>query len=431
MHIYNATPSVHPLPECSLFSFVFPTPDRHHKQSPLFIDAESGYVLKRKDGRDRALALAAGILKTARLGPERRPLHQNDTVLIISPNCLAYVVTFLGLQAAGIRTSLANALYTPRELAHQLRDSGACVAFVHPALVPVAKEAWELLGVAPAGRIVVLDWDPTHPDATLAVGSWTGLTELMTTGTLDQEVHFDGSASHNTAFICYSSGTTGLPKGVETTHYNVISTVSNMLELSACSFSSNEILLSVIPLAHIMGVAALVYTVAYGLPCVFASRFDPDVYCSWIARYKVTTAYAVPPVLAAMLYHPAPTKHNVTSLRNFSSGGAPLRLEITNAVIKRFESLGCKNFFISNGYGLTEMSPSVLYLPDHLAKSKAGTAGLLVPGLQVRLVDDSEQDVPEGQPGELWVRGPGVMKVCVMVFAIDNRTDNGSLCRAT
>ena len=137
------------------------------------------------------------------------------------------------------------------------------------------------------------------------------------------------------------------------------------------------------------------------------------MFCATIAKYRVTTAFVVPPILLAMAKHAAPTKHVVSSLRNLTSGAAPLSASLVTTVFTRFTNLGCKNLVINQGYGLTETSPTVFYLPGQDAARKVGTCGVLLPNLEVRLIADEQgvKDVKEGEPGEVWVRGPNVMKV--------------------
>ncbi|KAH7103965.1 AMP binding protein [Auriculariales sp. MPI-PUGE-AT-0066] len=434
MTIYTSLSENVVLPHCSIFSLVFGAPDRHAEDQSIFIDAPSGYTIRRGQFRGLALSLAHGITNFPSPEPPRAgllssilpaakqrglPLSQGQVALIFSPNSTAYPLVFFALQAAGVIATLANASYTPRELAHQLRDSNAEIAFVYPALLPVLEQAWKDLGVdtdSARRRTVVIDWAPWSPAQTAtepAPTEFVSLAKLLTLGRLEREVSFDGDrASSSTALMCYSSGTTGLAKGVETTHHNVTSVVTMIRSL--LPWKKEEVSLSVLPLFHIFGVVLnMCYWPTFGVPVVVqAGQFTPDMFCSNIAKYRVTTSFVVPPILLAMAKHPAPTKHDITSLRNLTSGAAPLSDSLVNAVVTRLEGLGCKNFVITQGYGLTETTLGVFYLPESHAHRKVGSTGMLLPNLEVKLIEDGpgDKEVQEGEPGELWIRGPTIQK---------------------
>jgi len=271
------------LPQCSIFSLVFSMPDRHGPEKLMFIDAASGESLTRGAFHHLALSLAKGA--TSYHPPEARtflgrdppkrglPLSQGQVALIFAPNAVSYAIAFYGLQAAGIVTTLANSAYTSGELRHQLHDSNAEVAFVHPTLLPVLQEAWKLLGVDAAEqsrRTVVIDWVAGSTSATTdpALSNFTSFTRLLNLGKLEREVAIDGwHARNTTALMCYSSGTTGLAKGVESTHYNATSMV--VMTSPVSPWFDNDVALSVLPMFHIFGaVLNTLYWPTFGVPVV-------------------------------------------------------------------------------------------------------------------------------------------------------------------
>ncbi|KZV84251.1 acetyl-CoA synthetase-like protein [Exidia glandulosa HHB12029] len=426
MKLYQSTYPAVELPRCSIFSLVFPRLDRHREDSPLYIDAPSGYVVRRGDFRRLALSFAYGVTHfdppaTASHGllgsltAKKRglPLRQGQVAMLFMPNSIAYPLVFYGLQAAGIRTTLANASYTPRELAHQLKDSAAEVVFVHPTMLPSLEQAWVQLGVDPdqaRRRTVLVSWEPWNA-ASAPLSTWTTISTLLSLGSLQQEVTFEGNKVHETAMLCYSSGTTGLAKGVETSHFNVTSLVA--IQKPMVTWDSSEVVLGVLPFYHIFAAVQLtIFYAVFNIPVVIQPVFTPDLFCANIARYRVTTSLVVPPILLALAKHPAPEAHDMTSFHRAICGAAPLSESLMTAVITRLESLGCKDVVISQGYGLTETSPTVFLVPDHLSRTIVGSCGLLAPNCQVRVVLDGpgEKDAPDGEPGELWIRGPNVMK---------------------
>jgi acyl-CoA synthetase (AMP-forming)/AMP-acid ligase II len=213
MKIYPSNiPSV-PIYECSLYNYVFPENDPYPPSTAAFIDADTGRKVTRQELRTLTLELAYGLRNV--LGPKGgQKLTRGDTVMIFSPNSIAYPLMLYGIVAAGVRATLANSAYTAPEIAHQYSDSCAKVVLVHPALLPTVVEMFKLLKVDPRDaqkRIIVASWGLENvkiPSGFLELG------QLLGKGSMEPE-RFDGPSSNETALLCYSSGTTGKPKGVE------------------------------------------------------------------------------------------------------------------------------------------------------------------------------------------------------------------------
>jgi 4-coumarate--CoA ligase len=196
------------LPRLSVWTFCFDA--RGHDPSlSAYIDAPTGRTLSRAQARSLTLELAYGLRN---LMPAGQRVKRGDTVLIFSPNSLAWVLAAYGVIANGARLTPANGGYTARELLHQYVDSGARVAFVHPTLVGTTLDMFGLAGVPEKEarkRIIVMEPDFGSLDGLI------GMQDLMGKGSLPHEERFDGEQSNETFLICYSSGTTGNPKGVE------------------------------------------------------------------------------------------------------------------------------------------------------------------------------------------------------------------------
>ncbi|KZV74018.1 AMP binding protein [Peniophora sp. CONT] len=401
MTIYTSPlPDVH-VPSQSLYTCMFSR--SYDPASPAFTDALSGRTLTRAELRAMTLQAGHGLRTQCQV-------KRGDTVLIFSPNSLAWPVALLGIIAAGARATLANSAYTPQELAHQYTDSRARVAFVHPDLVPTALQMFKNIGISldeARRRIVVMELGRSSRDGVR------GLQDLLGSGALEKEEAFDGELANETVLLCYSSGTTGKPKGVETTHRN-LTAMLNMLDATKIASAENDIIIATLPYYHIYGVVQLLlWEVFLGISTIILPKFSPEDFCAAIERYKVTTAFVVPPIVLALVHHPAVAKYNMKSLVYISSGAAPLSGDLVAAARKR---LG--NIAVGQGYGLTETSPVTHVMPRHVAATtdKIGSVGPLIPNLEARLVTaegpdgEATEDAKLGQPGEVWVRGPSIMK---------------------
>lgn len=202
--------------EESVFTNLFVTRFNQYPPSHrAFIDAATGFTITRGELKKLALSTAWGFRhEFERIGG--LPISRGDTVMIFSPNSIAWPIMLHGIFAAGLRATPANIAYTPREVEHQWLDSGAKIALVEPSLIPVVLETFKSLGFTPAEarqRIIAIDWHVPHDKK--AVAGFIKLTDLVGKGSLKEEEKFTGKQVDETLLLCYSSGTTGKPKGVE------------------------------------------------------------------------------------------------------------------------------------------------------------------------------------------------------------------------
>jgi acyl-CoA synthetase (AMP-forming)/AMP-acid ligase II len=344
---------------------------------PALIDGVSGAVTTR-GALIEGMRRFAGGLAARGIGPGR-------VVALMAPNCPEFALVFYGTGWAGATLTTANPGYTAPELRHQLNDSGAVLLVVPSALLPVAQEAVTGTGVT---EIVLLDE---------GAGA-TGWADFLG-APLAAQVPLDPA----TAIVAlpYSSGTTGLPKGVMLTHRNL---VANAVQIDACAqVRQGEVTLAVLPFFHIYGMEVLLNLhLGRGAALVTLPRFDLAAALRLVATHRMERLYLVPPVVLALAKHPLVDEHDLSSLRSIVSGAAPLGAELTGACEAR---LGCT---VMQGYGMTEASPVTHFSKPDAAR--AGSGGRLVPNTEARIVDpETGLDVPPGETGELLVRGPQVM----------------------
>lgn len=203
------------------------------------------------------------------------------------------------------------------------------------------------------------------------------------------------------AAILYTSGTTGRPKGVILTHGNLGSNVRSIVTTNR--ITRDEVALSALPLSHSYGLTVSMIPGLVGLSSVLMRWFDPELALEYTERYHVRSMTGVPAMYIQMLNHPRAPHFNVRSWKRLQSGAAPLPEDVLFAFQEKFGA------YIYEGYGLTEASPVVTCQRPHLPL-KPGSVGPPIDGVEVRIHDDFDRELPPGSPGEIVVRGPNVMK---------------------
>jgi acyl-CoA synthetase (AMP-forming)/AMP-acid ligase II len=365
------------VPDTDITSFVL-ADAAARGDKPALIDGPTGRTLTYAELDRGVRALAAGLAS--------RGFGKGDVLAVHMPNLPEYAIVFHGVASAGGRCTTVNPLYTASELTHQLKDSGARMLVTVGPFLDVAKEAAENADVEDV--FVVGEAEGATP-----------FTELLGDPADAPEVEID--PANDLAVLPYSSGTTGLPKGVMLTHRNL---VANLLQVQeAFPIADDDTLVGVLPFFHIYGMTVIMNQgLLAGATIVTMPRFDLDQFLGLIAEHGVTRAYVVPPIALALAKHPAVDDSDLSSLRTIMSGAAPLGAELAEQVAERVDTT------VIQGYGLTETSPVThCNKPD---ENRPGTIGRALEDTECRIVDpESGEDVDEGERGELWIRGPQVM----------------------
>jgi acyl-CoA synthetase (AMP-forming)/AMP-acid ligase II len=325
--------------------------------------------------------LASDARKVARLLQDHG-IQKGDRVGIFSPNHIDYAAVFYGTLLTGATVTTLNPLYTAHEAAAQLADAGAVALFVFTPMRAAIDQAREDLPLL--REIFPIDDLP---------GVLEGVSEDYTPVAINPR--------EDVAALPYSSGTTGLPKGVMLTHYNIVANVNQGL---ATRFMAEDMVgLWTLPLFHIYGMTVLMSAgMARGATGVVMMRFDVEHMFELIQRDRVTDLYLAPPAILAMV-NARPERFDTSSLRVISSGAAPLPLEIGERAKKMFDCT------VSQGYGMTETSPTTNTNP--FQRIKLETVGPPLPDTIEKIVKiGTEEEVPAGEVGEVMVKGPQVMK---------------------
>ena len=328
--------------------------------------------------RERIARLAGG-LQAEGVGP-------GTVIALMAPNMPDYAVVFHAAALAGATVTTLNPTYTATEAAHQLKDSGATLMFTIPAFLPVATEAAQGSSVR---EILTLGPAEGHRQIDDLMGP-----PLAAQVPVDLEAHV--------LALPYSSGTTGLPKGVMLSHRNMVVNVDQALPL--LDVQPGETTVAFLPFFHIYGMNVLMNTfLARGAGLVTMPRFDLEAMLGHIQRHRVEKLYIAPPVAIALAKHPLVDQFDLSSLKVIMSAAAPLGAEVAEAVRNRLG--GCA---VIQGYGMTELSP-LTHVTPHRAP-RPGAVGVSAPNTVTRIVNpETLQDCPPGEEGEVWVRGPQVM----------------------
>ncbi len=374
-----------------------------------------------------AVQLAAGLRS---LGIEK-----GDRVIVMMLNCPEVIVAYQAIARAGAIIIPVMPLLKAPEVHYIAQNSAARAIITSPILLPLLRAA--LPGV-PSMRYVIATGDAVdqQDENTSEEGGReqkanegsgrdggtreeSGRDESRPYRTISyKSVVARGSANadnylgdlegvnltpDDTAVILYTSGTTGNPKGVELTHRNIISnTVAGRGENTEGE-EETRVQLAILPLAHAFGLTVSNVGYLSGTQFVMHPRFDTNAVLSAIERHRVNAFAGVPAMFVALLYTPDAEKFDTSSLRYCVSGSAPLPLAVLEGFEKKF---GCQ---ILEGYGLSE---ATTVLTGHRLNMpvKPGSVGKPIAGVELRIVDENDQDVPVGEVGEVIARGPNIMK---------------------
>ena len=337
-------------------------------------------------GREVTAGTLISQIKALAGGLTARGVLPGGTVALLAPNTPEYPVVFHGVAWGGGTVTTINPTYTATEIRHQLEDAGAQMLVTISMFADVAREAME---GTPCTDLVVLD----GAEGALSLSDVMGA-ELPDQAPVDLEAHV--------VVLPYSSGTTGRPKGVMLTHRNLVANVTQ--SAAVAGIEEGDTTVAFLPFFHIYGMTVLMNLfLNQRAKIVTMPRFDLEMYLKLIQQHRATRLYIVPPVALALAKHPMVDEYDVSSVNEIFSGAAPLGSEIEAAVGRRFGANSVQ------GYGMTELSPI-----SHMTvfgNIRHGSSGQAVPSTQCRIVDpESMEDLPAGREGELWIKGPQVMK---------------------
>jgi acyl-CoA synthetase (AMP-forming)/AMP-acid ligase II len=386
-HVVHRSPYPEPvIPETSLPRYVLEHAERFGDR-PALVDAATGDTVLY---RDLSAAVRSAAWRVRALGGV-----PGSTVAIAAANQPRWAVAMLGVLCAGATAVPLNPTCTAAELERFL-------GIARCSLVLADEQAAAAIARAVSGRG---EWAALSDVAVLPAPEILrpagGAEAREAAQEAEQLVADQEIAPSAVAVLAFSSGTSGMPKGVQLTHGNLVATLAQHEQIY--DMTANDVVVAVLPMFHIYGLSiVLAYALRHGATVVTLPRFRLDSYLETVATHRVTWLHLVPPIVAQLLSEEAAAA-DMSSVRHAVSGAAPLDARLAAMLEER---LGCR---VGQGYGMTEASPGITWIPnDGSVECPLGSVGVLVPGTDARVVDPVSGDDVQG-PGELWIRGPQVM----------------------
>jgi long-chain acyl-CoA synthetase len=312
-----------------------------------------------------------------------RGVKPGDRVGVMLPNVPEFPIAYYGVLRAGAVVVPMNVLLKRREISFYLEDSGATLLLAWHGFAQEARD-----GAADAGAELI-EVEPS------------GFASLLAEHEPAAEV--DETAESDTAVILYTSGTTGKPKGAELTHLNLFRN-ADVSSRTTCEVAAGDVVLGALPLFHSFGqTVGMNASLKVGACLTLVPKFDPGEALATMQRDKVTHFYGVPTMFGALLHYPEREGYDTSSLRTCITGGASMPVEVLRGFEQAFDAI------VLEGYGLSETSPVASSNHPGMER-KPGSIGTPLEGVEMRLVDENDEPVSQGEVGEVVIRGHNIMK---------------------
>lgn len=393
------------IPASNILDFIFAPNDPIPKDESIWHDSvDPSNSLSKSQGLQRIKQLAVAL--------DSLGIQEQEVVMIFTPNHICVPIAYMGIVGSKRIFSGANPIYTVNEVVYQIENTGAKALFVHPSLLDTAISAAQKANL-PRDRIFQFNDSPS-PESQ-GVKDWFSI--LGSSSSAAKSYQWPKltpqQARETIATINYSSGTTGLPKGVMISHTNLIANVMQTVYMRDLEMPYNpkgiyrpenrpqERWNAFLPLYHAYGqLFTCLIAPLLGVKVYVMRKFEYAAFLEVIQRFKITHLQVAPPIIVMLARRPETKKYNLSSLKYIMCGAAPLSRELQNEVSGRF------GFRITQGWGMTETTCAGMHVPGG-ANDDSGSTGLLDPNTEGKLIDDDGNEVTDfGVPGELFVRGP-------------------------
>ncbi|KAI8573582.1 hypothetical protein RHMOL_Rhmol01G0288600 [Rhododendron molle] len=388
-------------PNLSIVSFLFRN-SSSYSDRPALIDADTGHTLTFSQFKSTVAKLSHAFIQ---LG-----IKKNDIVLIFAPNSIQFPICFFAIIAIGAIATTVNPVYTVAEISKQVKDCKPKVIVTVPELWDKAKRFgldYVFLGTEKNSDLIGISSN----------SKVTWLIDLVKdSGSVSDLLPVAEIKSSDTAALLYSSGTTGLSKGVVLTHRNFVASALMVTADQELAGEMNLLFLCVLPMFHVFGLAVIMYArLQRGDGIVSMAKFDLEMFLRAVEKYRVTHLWVVPPIVLALAKNSVVRNYDVSSVRQILCGAAPLGKDSMAECAKNFPQA-----VVIQGYGMTETCGIVSIENPKLGTRHSGSAGLLVSGVESQIVGiDTLKPLPPAHLGEIWVLGANMMQGKVLLsFAV-------------
>lgn len=390
------------VPRCNILTYLFP-PGLEVSNQPVWIDANDV-------SNSLSPAQMLSLIRRFALGLEELGIKQKEAIMVFTPNHIFVPVAYLAAAGSKRYFTGANPAYTATEVAYQMKAINASVVLIHDTLLETGIAAAKQAGI-PMDRLFIFSDSKDLPSSTYGLQDWRSILARPEDAASWRWDDLEGDLAMQTiAVINFSSGTTGLPKGVAITHHNLIANAAQSIFTqyhaidTSPSTAGPERWLAFLPLYHAY---SQLFTINIAcklqVPVYIMSRFTLESFLANIQRFKITTLQAVPPILVMLAKRKETRNYDVSSVRYIICGAAPLSSDLQNEISNKF------NLVVSQAFGMSETTCGAFMTPG-MTKDTQGSIGHLLPNTEARLIgEDGEEILDDDSPGELCLRGPQMM----------------------
>nr|UOI87833.1 4-coumarate-CoA ligase isoform 2 [Althaea officinalis] len=328
-------------------------------------------------------------------------IEKGDVIMILLQNCAEFVFCFMGASMIGAVSTTANPFYTSNEIAKQFKAARVKLVVTQSQYVDKLRDEENFAKLGEDFKVITIDEPPEN------CLDFNVLSEANENEIPQVVIHPDDAVA-----LPFSSGTTGLPKGVVLTHKSLITSVAQQVdgENPNLHLKHDDVVLCVLPLFHIYSLnSVLLCSLRAGAAVLLMQKFEIGGLLELIQRHKVSVAAVVPPLVLALAKNPVVDQFDLSSIRVVLSGAAPLGKELEEALRGRVPQA-----VLGQGYGMTEAGP-VLSMCLGFAKqpftTKSGSCGTVVRNAELKVIDpETGCSLGYNQPGEIFIRGSQIMK---------------------